>query len=72
MKQSSMDMLACMLQMKQLEIATLKVANETLRERIQWLEHLAGEFQDKLYQKDEEPVKTGKRETMGFHEPTEC
>lgn len=64
MKQSSVDMLTCMLQMKQLECATLKVANETLRERIQWLEHLASEFQDQLYKKDEEPVK---KDEMGFH-----
>ena len=37
-----------LLQMSQLECATLKVANNTLRERIQWLEHLCNEYQEQL------------------------
>ena len=66
MSRQSMEMLMAMLQMKQLEVATLKVANQTLRERIQWLEHLASEFQDKLYQKEDNP-EAPKHEPMGFH-----
>lgn len=66
MSRQSMEMLVAMLQMKQLEVATLKVANQTLRERIQWLEHLAGEFQDKLYQNPDNP-EAPKHEPMGFH-----
>ncbi len=65
MSRQSMDMLMAMLQMKQLEVATLKVANQTLRERIQWLEHLAGEFQDQLYQKNDTP-EASKHEPIGF------
>lgn len=63
---SQLEQLLNLLQMKQLECATLKVANQTLRERIQWLEHLAGEFQDQLHQTDDIP--DGKKhEPMGFH-----
>lgn len=66
MSRQSMEMLMAMLQMKQLEVATLKVANQTLRERIQWLEHLASEFQDQLYQKNDAP-EDKKHEPIGFH-----
>lgn len=65
MSRQSMEMLMAMLQMKQLEVATLKVANQTLRERIQWLEHLASEFQDQLYQKNDTP-EDSKHEPIGF------
>lgn len=62
---TQLEQLLNLLQMKQLECATLKVANQTLRERIQWLEHLAGEFQDKLSQTDN--PENPKHEPMGFH-----
>lgn len=57
-----------LLQMKQLECSTLKVANQTLRERIQWLEHLCSELQERLFKREEEEEEEEppKKEPIGF------
>jgi hypothetical protein len=63
MARQSVEILMVMLQSKELELSTYKVANQTLNERIQWLEHLVSDLQEH----EEEIPKDIKHTEIGFH-----
>jgi hypothetical protein len=66
-----MEQMVSMLNMSQLEIASLRIANQTLRERIQWLEHLCSEYQEQLEHLSGNTESHEKKDPIGFNRKDE-